>query len=729
MRRGSVRSGFTSSDGSARLVLPLVGVVSLLAGTPSAAAALPSGTVRAAQSTAAGAAVAFGSSGLDGAGFQNVLAASPFMDAAGRRPLLAGADVAGVHQSLDGGRTWSPSDRGLGDQHVATLMFSRDTPGKVYAGTDSGMYVSADFGGQWIRRPAPVDFDANGVYELDGATEHPRPTGRLLAQDTSGPSRYIWAATATQGVKRSADDGNTWETVALAGEHLRSIALDPARPDVLYVAAAHGGLFVSTNARGAMTFTRVAGSPDTAEELTFAAGKLYVAAGASGVFLYDGAWHALNAGLPAGAAWESIVGYRTAAGNTVLYTGCTAVQGGKAVMKSTDGGGSWTTISTGAGVTVSPTMYGSSDAWWAKDLPYLRFAGPNFVSSQIIIDPDDVNSVLIAGRGGIWHGSTAASTTSWAPAVKGLQVTVNMAVAADPKAAGRVYLGSMDYTSLASGDHGAHIVRSMPAGAPSTGDVISLDPGTPSGQPSAVYLGASQRGTNTGVGGVWSNADPLNSASPWQSEALPVSSDVPALGVGHPAGQERVILAGVSARGLWRKTGSSWAQVGGTAPFQSSAIGSFAWVKGTSTVYAIDTTGVWLSSSAGAAGSWVKLMAASSSYGTLDALAVDPTDGRKLYVSTKSLGGVWRLDVAGGTAAPIRILALGDPGPIAMDPAGALYVHDAGGSRLLRSVTPGASTPSFAAVSDSYYGDNKAGIRSLAVGPDGYVYTPPTTLE
>ncbi|HEY0193022.1 MAG TPA: hypothetical protein VGC42_18020, partial [Kofleriaceae bacterium] len=476
---------------------------------------------------------AFANSGLDGAGFQNVIAASPFRDANGKRPIIVGADIAGVHRTLDGGRSWLPSNRGLGDPHVASLMFSDAVAGKVYAATDSAIAVSTDFGVTWTRRAGAVDFDANGSYLVTGSGEHPRPTGALLAQVTSGTTKYLWAATATQGLKRSVNDGASFDAVALAGEHLRSVAVDPANPDRLYVAVAHKGLYVSSNARGAMTFTLAAGSPDIPEELSFVHGKLYVAAHAAGLFMYDGSWHPLNTGIPAGALWESITGRVDSAGNTVLYAGCAIVQGGKAVMKSTNGGATWTAISTGSGVTVGSTLFGSSLTWWASDSSYLRFAAPSYVASQILIDPDDANGLLVAGRGGVWHGEQSGTATAWLPAHHGLVVTVNMITVADPRLPARVYIGSMDYTFLGSQDHATTIQRSVPDGAPTTGDVIALDPDTAAGQPSTVFLGASERGDNTGVGAVWSSVDPFAGTGNWQSEGLPVADDVIALGVGH----------------------------------------------------------------------------------------------------------------------------------------------------------------------------------------------------
>ena len=664
----------------------------------------------------------FGPSGLDGAGFQNVIAASPFKTAVGTRPLLVGADIAGIHRSWDGGATWAPSARGLPDSHVAALLWSRTLPGRVYAATKAGISESTDFGNTWSRLPAPANFDPNGSYQVARGEEHPRATGQLLEQATAGGVTYLWAGTATQGLKRSADDGRTWQRVALVGQHLRSIISDPTNPDVLYVAAAHAGLFVSRNARGDMTFSRVAGSPQTPEELAFVNGSLYGVAGPDGAFRYDGSWHTLNSGLPGkGAAWESIAGFRGATGNTVLYVGCAQVSNGQAVMRSTDGGQSWTSVTSGAAVTVSPLVFGSTSDWWANSIPYLRFAGPSYVASQLLIDPDDSSAMLIAGRGGVWRGRAVGSAMTWWPAMRHLMVTVNMDVVADPKVAGRLFIGSMDFTSFGSRDWGADIIHTMPAGAPSTGDVVTVDPGTAGGQPSAVYLGASRRGGNTGDGGIWSSPDPM-AGSGWQSEHLPVSSDVTALGVGHPA-SGRIILAGVSSHRLWRKSGSTWTQITGTAPFQTGSTGSFAWVRGGSTVYALDSEGVWRSDQGGAAGSWVKLLRATASYRSLDALVVDPTDAGTVYVSADSLGGVWRISGAGTQPAAQRILALRNSGPIAIDSAGNLFAHDSEASRLFRSGDPRVATPAFSVVSDDFYANNNRMIRSLSIGPDGYIYT------
>jgi hypothetical protein len=48
----------------------------------------------------------FYASAIAGSGFQNTIARSPFPDSSGHFPLLVGADVAGLHRSINGGATW-----------------------------------------------------------------------------------------------------------------------------------------------------------------------------------------------------------------------------------------------------------------------------------------------------------------------------------------------------------------------------------------------------------------------------------------------------------------------------------------------------------------------------------------------------------------------------------------------------------------------------------------------
>ena len=228
------------------------------------------------------------------------------------------------------------------------------------------------------------------------------------------------------------------------------------------------------------------------------------------------------------------------------------------------------------------------------------------------------------------------------------------------------------------------------------------------------------------MGNIYSNPNPFNGGS-WTDEALPVNSDIPALSVGHDSGGQRVILAGVTHSGFWRKAGSSWSQVTG-GPFDGAAgsgYGYFAWKVNTPIVYAIDSSGVWRSKSAGAQGSWVKLMAASASYGAFDALALDPVNSNYLYVSDGALKRITNAESATGSSdlAEASISNVTNTGPIAISHGGQLFVQDHGRSLLTESSNPRAGSPTFTTVSNSFFNENASNIRSLAAGSDGYVYT------
>jgi len=147
---------------------------------------------------------AFGQSGLDGAGFQNVVAIDPF----GSGVTIAGGDVAGFHRSTDYGKTWQTSNAGLEAierMRVAALLFSPVERGTVYAAA-GGLLVSRDYGQTWSLL-SNLPFNAGNTTVPTLPNPHPRSTGSLLAMDPA--SRTLFAGTFGGGVKRSTDGGST----------------------------------------------------------------------------------------------------------------------------------------------------------------------------------------------------------------------------------------------------------------------------------------------------------------------------------------------------------------------------------------------------------------------------------------------------------------------------------------------------------------------------------------
>ncbi|QQS18813.1 hypothetical protein IPL68_01980 [Candidatus Saccharibacteria bacterium] len=580
----------------------------------------------------------------------------------------------------------------------------------------------------------------------------------MLAQDNSGATKYLWVATATQGVQRR-DNGSWITSTALAGKSLRCIASDPNNPDILYAAVSDdgnsstSGVYRSTNARGAMTFTKMADYPPTVASSTiqyveelFAlddAGttRLYTASNHSGIFRYSGGtWTDLNNGIDTGTAsstpkWVSITGYKSGA-NIILYAG--AVQGvqdntvpkrRKGIMRSTDGGANWTAISIAGNSTVDYTVYGTSVLSWFRNETYQNFAQTlQWCAAHLVVDPDRTDQLVVAGRGGVWMG-TFTSTWTWQPAHNGLMVTVNKTVATDPLVAGRLAWSNGDHVCLTSTDHGTTVLQhpaDFPAGESDIkGDVAVYDP-----QDATLFLNTSPRNNNNNIGAIASNTNPYAGGT-WVDENLPVYNDAPGLAVGRDSGGNRVILVtiagsgGNAVGGLWRKTGSTWTQITG-GPFSATNINnaSFSWYG--SRVYAQGDsgTGLWRSNNAGL--TWVKIHAANAEYATWDTVCADKINQAYVYVRNTD-GSFYRItngDTTTGTGTTVdeALLTSVSVGSLAMSPEGWLFVHDFSG-KLWRCLDPRAAVPVFDVVSDAFYTAACSSTRTLAVGLDGYVYT------
>lgn len=671
----------------------------------------------------------FGESGLDGAGFQNVVDIDP----AGSGVVLSGADVAGIHRSTNLGVDWQTSNEGinsLSKMKVADIAWSRTQPGLVYAATGAkgaggGLMRSTDGGRTWSIRSTVPQFSGgnnSGMPALPGT--HPRSTGNLLVLDEA--RGYIYAATFDDGVMRSSDGGTTWTTLGLEGKYLRSLVVDPSNPDVLYVAAYNDGVYKTSGAAGAGTFVRLVAAPSKTEELAFVGGDLYTAAGTSGVFRSsDGGagWTLLNGPRTDGPVWMSVAGYVDGEGRSVVFVGCDkpakATKVGTkqmfaSVMRSIDGGSTW------ASIVDDPTrvhfeMGGPAGSpWWlASSLPSLMLGQGSYTAAQIVLDQSGTN-VFVAGRSGVWRSPDGGQ--NWWPAVHGMGVTINREVVADPNVAGRVYVGNTDWILLWSTDGGNTIAQNRPpSGAETFG--ISLDTTV---TPSAVTIAVGDRDTNSS-GEIYTSADPVAGAA-WANEGLGAATGGKrplAVAVNHVGG-ERLVLAAVEDGGVWRKSGATWTKVNAAAMGpQATDAASFAWQAGSSTVFLYDRqSGVWRSTDAGR--SWAKIWSKVSATEMTGYVVLDPLTAGRLWVAAKD--GLYRIDdaasadVDSGSPAPLEVGALVNPSEPSFDTSGAL-VTIAGG-HVYRSVGAGPLQD----VSDDVVTSTANFVFGTSIGPDDRLY-------
>ena len=109
--------------------------------------------------------------------------------------MLAGVASGGVYKSSDGGTTWKPPapDNGMArSESVWSLGSYKD--GLIYAATQSGIYISTDFGSNWT-------LSNDGISGI---------TLRTFADDKC-PNIYY--ASGTDGVFRSINAGLTWSNI------------------------------------------------------------------------------------------------------------------------------------------------------------------------------------------------------------------------------------------------------------------------------------------------------------------------------------------------------------------------------------------------------------------------------------------------------------------------------------------------------------------------------------
>ena len=106
-------------------------------------------------------------------------------------------------------------------EKVKVLQFTNDDKNGILAGTDNGLYRTYDIDKGWEKISFGEGLNAN-VFAVEASP---------LVPGT------IWVGTATSGVIVSNDDGKTWTKAAAtpAGIPISSIAIDPKRPNYIYV--------------------------------------------------------------------------------------------------------------------------------------------------------------------------------------------------------------------------------------------------------------------------------------------------------------------------------------------------------------------------------------------------------------------------------------------------------------------------------------------------------------
>lgn len=216
----------------------------------------------------------------------------------------------GLYASDDGGAHWAAVSIGPRQEEVFSIATARQQPGLVIVGRRDGLWKSSNGGADWSAVKAPVV----GPYA---------PVALTMAE--SDPN-LLYLATARNGVFRSPDGGRTWKDItgglsraatSTEPEEYRSLAVNPAKPEVVYLAGDRGSLYrtfdsgehwepvprpaAALRPASVASIPRIAFSPDGADRIYVVLGlRVHSQLVRNRLFTVgpEGEWRAVAASLP-----------------------------------------------------------------------------------------------------------------------------------------------------------------------------------------------------------------------------------------------------------------------------------------------------------------------------------------------------------------------------------------------------------------------------------------------
>jgi len=318
--------------------------------------------------------------------------------------LYAGIAVgAGVLRSGDGGATWTPSGRGIAAASVQALAAGPAPDNTLHALVQTTrnfaeLFTSEDRGASW---------PTLGEIPLCGFPE-------AIVVDPSNPE--ILYAGGVSGPLRSTDSGRSWASIPEGFDRVvrwvHSLAIDPSNPRILYAGSVRlhdsgrwwGELVYRTNDGGATWQVASSGMPtSTATRVTALAVDprrtwVVYAGGAQLWRSVDRGHHWVSLSTAGGPLAVSAIVVDPRNSDRVLCAARGAAGGG-AVVRTTDGGSSW------------------SESF------------PPGGAEALVLDPMDTDIVFVGGHGGI--SMSLDGGTTWAPINGGLAVARVTALVVD----------------------------------------------------------------------------------------------------------------------------------------------------------------------------------------------------------------------------------------------------------------------------------------------------------
>jgi photosystem II stability/assembly factor-like uncharacterized protein len=300
--------------------------------------------------------------------------------------------VGSLYKTVDGGKNWKK----LGGSPVDVMALASDprVAGTLYAVTVSGkLWKTTNAGGSWRR--------ADGGLPADIAIT------RLLIDPKSSAALLVLGYDSESGhVLRSGNGGKTWVPVS-TGE-LRSLAMDPADPKILYLGRNDS---IERSLDGGKTWQPTAATPPGSQFQLFATRGAVIA-------------QPFGAGLfrttDRGGSWPRMRGIRALSARHIavapgprLYT--RVLDGSSVELRSDDRGKSWQAVeplddkpfrSFGALFELDPSSPATIYAGFAEALAQSLDGGDHFeaiagppciLPAELAIDPADGRNLYLTG--------------------------------------------------------------------------------------------------------------------------------------------------------------------------------------------------------------------------------------------------------------------------------------------------------------------------------------------
>jgi photosystem II stability/assembly factor-like uncharacterized protein len=323
-------------------------------------------------------------------------------------------------KTTDAGANWHPIHAGLiDDSDIFSIRIDPKQPQLVYASACSGIYRSEDSGESWAKlRGIPGTHRRTHIITAD-----PRNSG------------IIFAGT-TLGLFKSPDGGRSWRH--LSADQVNWMVFDPTDPNVFYLATEYAGILKSTDSGETFHHSNAGFANHTLNQITGVGKHLYASS------VYEGRYGGVFKSDDGGLEWrlqanqESLLGRNLNSLMTASASGELLFAASEdAVLKSGDGGKTWSTI------TIKPKITAGKAAQ--------RF-GKLRIHTLRAMQVDKKLTLFAGTQSGLFRSSDGGVT--WERIVSaGLTGVPVLAVYAPPRGSTRLAVRTRDYLFI-SDDEG-----------------------------------------------------------------------------------------------------------------------------------------------------------------------------------------------------------------------------------------------------------------------------------